>query len=58
MVTVMPAANMRATWLAPDRASVPKTYITTDNAATRTTKGISETHHEGCPPLLNLIIFY
>lgn len=47
---VTPAANIRATWLPPERASAAKTFMTSARTDTRTTKGISEIPHEGLFP--------
>jgi hypothetical protein len=56
MATTTAAANSSATWLAPESASAPKTLITTTSTLTKTTKGTSDTSHEGLPVFLKIFI--
>jgi hypothetical protein len=57
IATTTLAPKMRATWLAPSKALVPKNFITSPKTIVRTMNGIRDTAQEGLPSLLNIFIF-
>jgi hypothetical protein len=56
--TTTAAENIRATWLAPERASAPNTLITRHKVMINTANGIKEIIPEGDADLLKLFIYY